>query len=374
MGSCARSSGRGMRARMDDRPATRVREPQRIGQEILFVIAEDSLPPDHPARLLWTALGDFDLTGFTDTAKAVDGQAGRRVYSPRMMLTLWGYALYDGVVHARKIARLIRRDVTYRWIVGDILVERSAIAAFLADHRAALVDLLADVLGALTAAQLLFLPTHRLAQDGTRGVADAARGSFRTADGLAACRDAAAAHLAAVLADADDPQASARAQAAAVRGARAVVARVEAATAAVKEVQAQRAAAATRRPGKTAATASTTDPDARLMKMPDGGYRPAYNLQFATVGDPAGGPLAIVGVQVTNQGTDKASLTPMRDQVMVQTGVLPVQVLVDAEHLTLDDLRQADQTVLDIVSTVPEHWSPDGRDQDAVTRAWMARM
>ena len=113
---------------MSRRPAVRVREPKREGQEIVFVVAEDSLPLSHPARLLWTALGDFDLSAFVVDAKAVAHTAGRRVYSPRMMLTLWGYALSEGVVHARQIARLIHRDVTYRWIVGDVDVGRSRLS------------------------------------------------------------------------------------------------------------------------------------------------------------------------------------------------------------------------------------------------------
>ena len=92
------------------------------------------------------------------------------------------------------------------------------------------------------------------------------------------------------------------------------------------------------------------------------------------VGDASGGPVAIVGVRVTNQGTDKTSLWPMRDQVTALTGSTPLQVVVDAEHLTLEDLRRAEREHLDVISTCPEHWSPEGRDQDEVTRRWMARM
>lgn len=62
------------------------------------MMAEDSLPLSHPARLLWTALGDFDRSAFVVDAKAVDHTAGRRVYSTRMILTLWGYALSEGRV------------------------------------------------------------------------------------------------------------------------------------------------------------------------------------------------------------------------------------------------------------------------------------
>ena len=154
---------------MSRRPAVRVREPKREGQEIVFVVAEDSLPLSHPARLLWTAFGDFDLSAFVDDAKAVDHTAGRRVYSPRMMLTLWGYALSEGIVHARQIARLIHRDVTYRWIVGDVDVGRTRLSDFLGRHREALIDLLADVLGALMDANLLLRCSPRVVDTGGDG-------------------------------------------------------------------------------------------------------------------------------------------------------------------------------------------------------------
>jgi transposase len=359
---------------MSKRAAVRIREPKREGQEVVFVVAEDSLPPEHPARLLWTALGDFDLSGFADEAKAVEGRAGRAVYSPRMMLTLWGYALYDGVVHAREIARKIQSDVNYRWIVGDRPVQRTALADFLAHHRHALVDLMADVLGVLMEAGLLFLPNQHLAQDGTRIQANASRRSFVTAAGLASRREQAELHLKAVLAKLDDPALAAAEQQARERGAMDVLDRIKSATTALKVVQEQRSNSQNKKRSTTVPTVSTTDPDARLMKMANGGFVPAYNVQFATVGDPSGGPVAIVGVRVTNQGNDKASLWPMREQVTALTGSTPVQVVVDADHLTLEDLRRAEREHLDIISTCPDHWNPEGRDQDEVTRKWMAQM
>lgn len=358
---------------MSHRPAVRVREPKREGQEIVFVVAEDSLPLSHPARLLWTALGDFDLSAFVVDAKAVAHTAGRRVYSPRMMLTLWGYALSEGVVHAREIERLIRRDVTYRWIVGDVDVGRSRLSDFLGRHREALIDLLADILGALMDAHLLWLPTHRLAQDGTKVRADAAVRSFRTAEGLADCRAQAELHLKAVLATMDEPPLSARQQEARERGAMDVLDRVKAATAAAAQVAAQRAASCDAA-SKATAKGSTTDPDARLMRMADGSVAPAHNLQFATLGDPAGGPVAIVGVRVTSQGNDKGSLRPMRATVSELTGHTPDEVLADPDHVTVADLAWAASEGFSLVSRVPTRWKPQSPKQTDVSRAWMAHM
>jgi hypothetical protein len=66
------------------------------------------------------------------------------------------------------------------------------------------------------------------------------------------------------------------------------------------------------------------------MKMADGGYRPAYNVQFATDVDSR----AIVGVAVTLDGHDRAALTPMLDQVTQRTGHPPGAHLVDGGFVT----------------------------------------
>jgi hypothetical protein len=78
------------------------------------------------------------------------------------------------------------------------------------------------------------------------------------------------------------------------------------------------------------------------MKMGDGGFRPAYNVQLATAGSPDGGPRTIVGVQVTNKGSDVGSITPMLQDIERRTGELPDTLLADGGHLRFDCLREAD--------------------------------
>ena len=60
----------------------------------------------------------------------------------------------------------------------------------------------------------------------------------------------------------------------------------------------------TRTPKQKEARASTTDADARVMKMADGGFCPAYNVQYGVAGSELGGPRTIVGVAVSNVGSD----------------------------------------------------------------------
>jgi hypothetical protein len=88
---------------VSDFPKVRVREPRREGQQVVIQIREDSLPLEHPARLLWEVFGMLDLKAFTAGAKAVQGTAAGALKSRRMLLTLWGYALVHGIAHAREI-------------------------------------------------------------------------------------------------------------------------------------------------------------------------------------------------------------------------------------------------------------------------------
>jgi hypothetical protein len=122
-------------------------------------------------------------------------------------------------------------------------------------------------------------------------------------------------------AQADPGQAKRQAQAARLRAAREREERIKAALEQLPEV----AAAKQRSGSKAEARASTTDADARVMKMGDGGFRPAYNVQFATECEGQ----VIVGMEVVNAGSDMAQLAPMVSQVEQRLGRSPDEWLVD---------------------------------------------
>ena len=86
----------------------RIAEPQRRQGEIRFEVPEDLLEVSHPARLIWNVLGMVPLGRFGADCMSVEGAAGRSLKSPRMLLTLWMYAISQGVGSAREIARLTR--------------------------------------------------------------------------------------------------------------------------------------------------------------------------------------------------------------------------------------------------------------------------
>lgn len=103
----------------------------------------------------------------------------------------------------------------------------------------------------------------------------------------------------------DDPgAASRRRQAARLRAAKEWEARVQAALDRLPEL-----AQIKQRQGKPGAQAraSTSDADATVMKMGDGGFRPAYALQYGTDVDSQ----IIVGVEVVTTGSDQGQMAPM---------------------------------------------------------------
>lgn len=350
-----------------ERAAPRVREPERRQSEMRFEAPADLLPPTHPARVLWDLLGTLDLGAFVAETKAVEGEPGRDVLSPRMLLTLWLYGITQGIGSAREIARRTKTDRAFRWIVGDLSVSHRRLSDFRVGHRAALEALFSDVVGTLLHTGLASLDV--VAQDGMRVRASASAPSFRTHESLLDCQEQAALHVKAVLAEADDPEATAREHAARQAAARDYQRRVEAAIETVQKLQAQRS------PSASPARASTTDAEARVMKMADGGFRPAYNVQAVTAGHEQGGPRTVIAVQVTNVGSDMNAVGPMLDRIEGQTGQLPKVLLADANHAGHAGIENASQRGVEVIIPVPERSkaAASGDSRPAI-EAWKERM
>jgi Transposase DDE domain len=212
----------------------------------------------------------------------------------------------------------------------------------------------------------------RVAQDGMRVRASAGAASFRRRPTLEGCLAEAEAQVHTLRAELDtDPTATTQRQRAARdRAARDRADRVARALAQLPAVEAKKAAR-----DKARARASTTDPEARVMKMPDGGFRPAYNIQFAT----ATAAQVIVGVDVSHEGSDYGQLEPMVDQLEHRHHQSPGAMLVDGGFLRLDDLATLqDRTT--VYAPVPrprdptrDPHSPVPGDRAAVA-AWRRRM
>ncbi len=279
---------------------------------------EALLPPDHWGRLVWRFVEGLDLTRFYDAIRAREGGPGRPAIDPKILIALCLCATIDGVGSARELDRLCQYHDLYRGIRGGVSVNYHTLSDFRIAQHAALDDLLTQSIAALLHRGVVTLA--RVAHEGTRVRASAGAGSFRRGPTLRECLQTARKQVERT-ARQEDGAVGARQQAAQQRAAEERLARVEEALQALPEVEAVKA----RGKRKTEPRVSTTDPDARVMKMADGGFRPAYNAQFATDVDSR----LIVGVRVTNVGSDRGELVPMVEEIHRRTGRLPQAHLVD---------------------------------------------
>jgi len=180
-----------------------------------------------------------------------------------------------------------------------------------------------------------------VAQDGMRVRASAGSGSFRREKSLQECRQEAAEQVKRLRAESEDHASTdasdARRRAAAERAATEREERIAQALAELAELRQQKEQ---RKKGSgDEARASTTDPEARNMKMGDGGFRPAYNVQFAT----DGGARMIVAVDVSNNGSDGGQMAPMHEEVAQRYGKVPDNYTVDGGFVTNEDITRVEQ-------------------------------
>lgn len=340
------------------------------------------LAEDHPARVAWAFLERLDLSGFYASIKAVADRPGRPATDPRVLLALWVYATVQGVGKARELARLCEEHDAYRWIRGGVPVDYHLLSDFRGAHQAALDKLLTQIVAAMMAEGLVDLA--EVAQDGVRVRASAGASSFRGQEALARSLAAAKARVKQLAEERDhpDPQVSARRRAARERVAREREERVQAAInllpelEKIKERQRKKRGKAGERVGE--ARASTTDPDARIMRMGNGGYRPASNGQLAT--DCAS--QVIVGVGVVTAGADQGQALPMEAQVAKRTGRHPKRYLIDGGYVDRDDITTLEKQGTQVYAPLPPaRGSKSGKEpsdphqgDSAEVLAWRKRM
>jgi len=311
----------------------RVLRPNRAQLELRPTDLESLLPEDHRARAVWDFVSGLDLSPWYEEIRAIEGEAGRPAIDPAILLSLWIYATLEGVGSARAVGRLCEQHDAYRWICGGVSVSYRTLAAFRVSHEEKLDVLLTKSVVRLVDAGLVRM--DGIAQDGMRVRASAGAASYRRRKKLRELECEVKKRIAGLRRELEsDPGAtSRREQAARERAARDRRRRVE------KALEALREESEKRKPSeRDSVRASTTDPEARVMKMADGGFRPAYNVQLAT----DVGSQVVVGVEVTNRGSDMQQLAPMLEQLEGRYGQLPSEALVDGGFTSLNAIEAAE--------------------------------
>ena len=262
----------------------RLRRPVRNQVEMILRDLDSLIPEEHPVRAIWEFIQGLDLSTFYRCIKALGDTPGRPASDPRVLLALWVYATVDGVGSARRLDRLCHEHDVYRWLCGGVPVDYHILSDFRTSHQEALDKMLTEIIAIMMNNKLVSI--KQVAQDGTRVRACAGASSFHRKGGLEQCLVEAEEQVKWLAEERDhpDPGLSLRERAARDRAARERSERVQAA---LRELPAIHAAKEHQRRTKskvertkiTEARVSTTDAEACVMKMPDGGYRPAYNVQ-----------------------------------------------------------------------------------------------
>jgi transposase len=351
--------------------APRLVLPNRAQMELRAVDLEGLLPMDHPARAVWEFVESLDLSSLYAEVQAVEGVAGRPAIDPRIFMALWLYATIEGVGSARALERLTRQHDAYRWILGGVSVNHHSLSDFRVQHGEFLDEVLTHSVAVLMDQGLVEL--KRVSQDGIRVRASAGAASFRRQPSLERCLEEAEEQVRRLRQELEEnPEATSRRQVAArQRAAEDRRRRVQEALEQMPDVVAKKPAA---EQGK--ARASTTDAEARVMKMGDGGFRPAYNGQFAVDTETQ----IVVGVEVSNRGSDQGQLVPMIEQLQERYGVIPSESLADGGFAGLNDIEEATElgtTVYAPVAkpkdTTRDPYVPLATDSQVIAQ-WRARM
>src|SRR5271157_74619 len=308
--------------RAEAQAAVRLRVPERRQMAMVVLCPDDLVPAEHPVRMVMALVETLDVSRFSEPIKAREGVAGRDATYPRLLVGLWLYACIRGIGSARELARRCEENAAFRWLCGGVTVNHRLLSDFRGDRGAALDELFTQVIASLVDKELVSV--SRVSQDGVRVRVSAGAGSFRREERLQKLLAESQQHVEELRRQLENPESSAalssRQRAARRRAAKEKQQRVEQAIAQLPELKQKQAQAAQQAgQGKRGQQirnkeprVSTSDAEARVMKMPNGGFNPAWNVQLATDTESR----AIVGVEVSHEGSDSAGLSePMRQQV-----------------------------------------------------------
>lgn len=313
-------------------------------EQLVFrtIDVDQLIEAEHPARAIWEFMGRVDLSGFSEGVQAYEGERGRSAYDPRLLVSLWVYSYSRGITAGREIARLCEYDPAYQWLTGMKVVNYHSLTDFRVKHEAALRQLFIQILAVLSKEGLVSL--ERVMIDGTKIKAHASKQSFqgreRIKDHLAAARQ----QVEELERESEEEMGQHLTQAR-QRAARESKQRLEAAWAEFDKIREQKADAEEKK-----LRVSESEPEARKMKQPDGGYAPSYNVQLST--DHKQG--IIVGVGLSQSPRDSNELAAAIAQVKKNTGKLPTQIVADGGYTTGQNIKELREQGVDFIAPVTD--------------------
>ncbi len=317
------------------------------------VDVENLIEQDHSARAIWELVGRLDLSLYHAQIRSVEGCAGRDHTDPQLLISLWLYAYSRGISSAREVARQCEFEPGFQWLCGLQTISHRTVSGFRSENKVGLDDLFVQVLGMLSAEGLIAL--ERVTLDGTKIKANAGGNTFRRKEKLQAHLELAREQVRILSAEGEQEETTAKRQAAARRrAARQRASRLEAAVREVERLQQEK-----KHDRKDfVARASSTDPEAHVMRNGEGGTVPSYNVQLLT--DTTHG--MVVNVEATTDAIDYRQLKPALERCETTLGQKPKQIVADGDYTNHASVRAAADCGVDFYGSWQDSWKPMERD------------
>jgi transposase len=321
----------------------KLREPNRNQLSWAAIDLEELIASDHKARAIWHLTGQLDLTGFYEGLCTAKGDVGRRAWDPRLLVSIWIYALSEGVNSAREIERLMEYEPGLIWLSGKEVINHHTLSDFRVTHKEALDEVFTKLLALLEGAGLVTL--ELVAHDGTKVSAQAGSDSFRREKTVQE-RLERARQLLKDLEAAEEDEGNLRRRAAQLRAARQQKERLDAALAELDRIQSEKGSEEERKEARV----SITDPEARIMRHGDQSFGPAYNVPITTDAKNK----VIVAMDVSQNSSDATGLMPALNQVEQRMGEPPGKVVVDGGFTNEDNVIAAEKKGVDLIGSLPD--------------------
>lgn len=360
----------------------RINHPIRDQMEFKIFCLEDLIPPEHKVRFVWNYVQKFDMSGFIAKIQSVAGNAGRPATDPRLLLSLWIYATIEGIGSGRVIETYCTDHNAFKWLCGNVSVNYHTITDFRINNKELLDELLTQTVTIFLDQGLIDL--ERIAQDGIRVRASAGSASFRRKKTLDEHYKIAKAFVQQLISEqeANPNEIAERKKARELRLAKQKEESIKKALEQLELLKKNKEEAKKKQrkqlteEEKKNVRASPTDPESRKMKMANGGFSPAYNAQIATDTKTQ----VIVGMSVTNSGSDIGQMTPMYQQIQdryLEKNVEVKEWLVDGGYNEIDEIEKMHPDCKVYMppknSQLPESYLPKKGDSEAI-KEWRMNM
>lgn len=363
----------------------RINVPFRNQVEYINFCLEDLIPSDHKARFVWDYVQKLDMSGFIAKIQSVEGNQGRPAIDPRLLLSLWIYATIEGIGSGRVIETYCRDHNAFKWLCGNVSVNYHTITDFRSDNKLLLDDLLTQSVAIFLDHGLIKL--EKIAQDGIRVRANAGSASFRRKETLEDHYQLAKLYVQQLIEEKETcpNEFRDRKKAAELRSAKEKEVQLKKALEQLEVLKKKQEDYSKRQRKKITEKqkdqirASSTDAEARKMKMANGGFSPAYNAQIATDTKSQ----VVVGLSVENTGSDIGQMSLMHKQIQERYENKEIEVkewLVDGGYYDGNEIDKMKIINPDCTiymppkkSQDPKSYIPTNRDSEAV-KEWRINM